>query len=385
MGAAEPVIASQTGEMQAASEKINSALRSDFANRAQFFDRNPLLAEAMVDKDIILVMRDGVIVKLDSENQVEATDKIISPKGKLLTLDARQLMEYGVADILILPTKLPLITEEERAEGKWPASKMQLFQYPFFKSIPQATISAFQMDWKNRFFAFLANPVVSSLLFLGLMVGFYIEFNTPGFGAPGLLALTCLFLILLSSFSTETINWLEIIIFSVGVLLILLEIFVLPGFGIPGVLGILLVVSGLFLMMLPSMSSFTFTLDPDKMTAAGQFFLEKLGWLCATIIIGFIFIYLLGKYVMPRLSRFNRLVLRGEQDRSAGYVAGMDIRDLPKVGSQGEAISSLRPSGKVLIDDTVYDAMSQGGFIDQGKKIKILYFEGSRMIVGESE
>ena len=90
MGAAEPVIAGG-GKMETASEKVNSALRSDFASRARFFDRNPLIAEAMVDKDLILVWRHGKVMKLDNENQIRLTgaepDKIISPKGKLLTLD----------------------------------------------------------------------------------------------------------------------------------------------------------------------------------------------------------------------------------------------------------------------------------------------------------
>lgn len=389
MGAAEPVIASQSGEMQSASEKVNSALRTDFGNRARFFDRNPLIAEAMVDKDIILVLRHGVITKLDNEKQIITSglnpDKIISPKGKLLTLNAQELIEYGVADLMLLPTKLTPITEEEKLVGKWPASKMLLFQYPFFSAIPNATITSHQMDWKARFFAWLAKPMISSILFLGLMIGAYVEFNSPGFGLPGLVAAVCLFLIILSSFSVQAINWLEIIILLIGVVLILLEIFVLPGFGIPGVLGILFTVAGLFLMMLPRLDNVSFSVDPEKMTIAGQYFLSRLGWLCGTLLFGFLCMYLLGKFVMPKFSRFNKLVLTGEQDSSRGYVAGLSLKNLPDVGSKGEALSSLRPSGKVLIQDTVYDAMSEGGFIDQGKAIKILRFEGSRMIVGEEE
>lgn len=389
MGAAEPVIASSTGEMQSASEKVNSALRTDFGNRARFFDRNPLLAEAMVDKDIILVLRHGVVTKLDNENQIITSglhpDQVITPKGKLLTLSAQELIEYGVADIMLLPAKLPPITEEEKLLGKWPASKMLLFQYPFFSAIPGATISSHQMDWKTRFFAWLAKPMVSSILFLGLMIGAYVELNSPGFGLPGLIAAVCLGLIVLSSFSVQAVNWLEVIILLIGITLILLEIFVFPGFGIPGILGILFTVGGLFLMMLPNLDNVHFSFDPEKMTIAAQAFLSKLGWLCGTLLFGFACIYLLGKFVMPKFSRFNRLILTGEQESSQGYVAGVSLNTLPDVGSKGETISSLRPSGKVLINDTVYDAMSEGGFIDQGKAVLILRFEGSRMIVGEEQ
>lgn len=388
MGAAEPVIASETGEMKSASEKVNSALRTDFANRALFFDRNPLIAEAMVDKDLILVLRHGQVIKLDNEKQIITTgmdpDKLISPKGKLLTLDAKELMEYGVADILLLPTKLIPITQEEKAAGEWPADKTQLFQYPFFSYIPDAKIVAYKMDWKERFFSWLANPIVSSLLFLGLMIGFYVEFNTPGFGLPGLVGLTCLLLIILSSFSIQATHWLEVIILVIGIILVAAEIFIFPGFGIPGVLGVLLTVAGLFLMMLPNISKTNFTLDPDQMSASLEVFLARLGWLCATFLLGMGVIYILAKYFMPKFSRFNRLILTGgEQESSQGYVAGSLLRNLPAIGSKGIVTAPLRPSGKVIIDDTLYDAVSNGNFIAGGTSIEILRYEGSRMIVDE--
>ena len=114
-------------------------------------------------------------------------------------------MEYGVADILLLPAKLPPITEEEQAQGKWPADKSLLFTYPFFqKYAKEIVIDEYLPDWKERFFALLSHPIVSSLLFLGLVLGFYLELSTPGFGAAGTLAVTCLFLIILSSFANRS-------------------------------------------------------------------------------------------------------------------------------------------------------------------------------------
>lgn len=158
MGAAEPVLASDTGEMKTASEKINSALRTDFSNRASFFGRNPYIAEAMVDKDIILVKRQGKIIKLDNESQIKTTepdpDLLISPKGKLLTLTGEQLIEFGVADMMVPPTKTDLITEAERETGKWPANKMSLFHQPFFDKINNAVIDEYKMDWKTRFLSY---------------------------------------------------------------------------------------------------------------------------------------------------------------------------------------------------------------------------------------
>ncbi len=178
MGAAQPV--TQAGA--ATSEKVNSAIRTDFANRAAFYDRNPLLAEAMVDADMILVVRDDEIVQLQKEDQIIEGEEVITNKGKLLTLNASELVQFGVADVRLEPEKLVPITTEEKAEGIWPAEKELLFTHPFFKKIPQSKILAYKMDWKTKFFSILGSPLVSSLLFLGLMLCVYIEFNTPGFG-----------------------------------------------------------------------------------------------------------------------------------------------------------------------------------------------------------
>ena len=156
MGAAEPIQLSAEGKMETASEKVNSALRADFANRANFFGRNPYIAEAMVDKDVILVLREGKVIKLDYENQIkqEGPDKdlIVSPKGKLLTLDAEQLMKYEVADIFLEPLKLEPLTAEEKERGVWPASKSLLFTYPYFKEIPRAKIDKLSSGLENALF-----------------------------------------------------------------------------------------------------------------------------------------------------------------------------------------------------------------------------------------
>ncbi|MDR3625152.1 MAG: NfeD family protein [Chlamydiales bacterium] len=381
MGAAEPVIPSASGELTSASEKVNSAFRTDLANRARFFERNPLLAEAMVDKDVILVVREGVITKLEKEDQILPSDEVINGKGKLLTMSSEELIKYHVADFQLLPTKLIPITESEKEEGKWPSSKELLFQYPFFKAIPNVTIVAYEMDWKSAFFAFLAKPFVSSLLFLGLLMGFYVEFSSGGFGLAAAIGVICLVLIILSSFSVQAVNWLELTILLLGLLFIAIEVFVVPGFGIPGILGIVLTIAGLFLMMLPQIGSFEFSSVPGELTVTGELFLKRLGWLAGTLVVGVILIGLLARFVLPRVSRFSRLVHSGEQESSQGYVAGFNVLEGPRLGSIGIAFSPLRPSGKVMFDDKVFDAMSEGGFIEKGTRIELVRFDGSRMIV----
>jgi membrane-bound ClpP family serine protease len=386
MGAAEPVNIGEGGQMVTASEKVNSALRADFANRARFFDRNPDIAEAMVDKDIILVERYGKIIRLNSEDQIRASvanpDVIISAKGKLLTLNAEEMIEYGVADLVIPPEKLQLITAAEKEKGKWPASKMLLFQYSFFQGIPGAEIDLYQMDWKTKLLALLSMPVVSSLLFLGMLLGFYVEINSPGFGFPGSIALLCLFLIILSSFALEAADFLEIILLLVGVVFIALDLFLIPTFGILGVIGVVFFFIGLFGIMLPGIGSIDFELDTQTFNAAGQVFVRRLAWLCGTLVVGVLLIALMGRYVMPSFSGFRRFTLVGHEETSnEGYFAGIDPKTLPQPGSEGEVMATLRPSGKVLIKDGVYDAITFGEILERGTPIVVVSREGSVLVV----
>ena len=377
MGAAEPI--TSTGEKT--SEKVHSAIRADFANTASFYGRNPLIAEAMVDADILLVMRAGQIVRLEKEDQIEPGDIIVSRKDKLLTLNAQEMMQFKVADLLLEPERLAAITAEEKNRGRWPASKMLLFTSPDFKPFSDATIISYQMDWKTRFLSFLANPIVASILFLVLMIAGYVEFNTPGFGLAGGLGLAALFLILLSSFATEAASWLEVIFLIAGIGLILLEIFVLPTFGIGLFVGILLAAIGLFGLLLPGLREFRFDFDTHTFNAAAISLFERAVFLALALVIGFIIIAILSRYIAPTLARYSPFVLRGEQDKSRGYVAGPAY--LPQVGSSGIAFTFLRPAGKVEIESELYDATSSGKFIDRGCEIVVVAVDGNRLVVEE--
>ncbi len=384
MGAAEPLTV-ESGKAEPASEKINSAIRADFANRAQYFDRNPAIAEAMVDKDTILVMRKGTIIKIEQESQFISTgpdpDVWIKPKGKLLTLTAEQMMRYGVADILVPPAKLVPITAEEIEKGSWPASKNLLFTTPYFEKFSHATIDEYRMDWKGRFFAFLSHPLISSLIFLGMILGFYIEINTPGFGLPGTVGVTCLFLIILSSFALEIANWLELIFLLSGLSILMLELFVLPTFGLLGFIGILLFFAGLLGMMLPGLGSIHYEFDSQTFNAAGEVFIQRLAWVSGTLLAGFILILILSRYMTLNLGPLRRFVLVGHEQE--GYSAVDKGSDLPSAGSEGVTLTALRPSGKIIVSDKIYDAISYGIFIEKDKKIVVDRVEGGTIVVHE--
>ncbi len=383
MGAAEPVTV-KDGQMQSASEKVNSAFRTDFANRAEFYHRNPLIAEKMVDKSSILVIRAGTITKLNLENEILPSDVMISGKDKLLTLNSEQMLKYKVADLVMEPEKFDLITPAERAEGSWPAAKSLLFRQPFFKDIPHVTIHEFQPDWKTRFFMILAHPLVASLLFFGLMMGFYIEMNTPGFGVAGSLSAICLTLIVLSSFAQEIAGSLEVILMMLGALILVVDFVFLPTFGILGIFGTLMFLMGLFAIMLPGVASFDYEVDTQTVNAAGEIVLDRLTWYLGTFVVTVVSSLFLSRYITPSTRFLKRFVLVGdEQMTDEGYTAGIDQSTVPPVGTEGEVVSTLRPSGKVIFNDRLYDVISEGSFIEKGTKVIVIRTENGNIIVRE--
>lgn len=383
MGAVEPVTV-KDGQMQTASEKVNSAFRTDFANRAEFYNRNPLIAEKMVDKSPILVIRAGVITRLNLESEIQQGDTIVSGKDKLLTLNAEQMLKYKVADLVMESAKLDMITERELSEGKWPAEKMLLFHQPFFKTIPNVVIDMYQPDWKTRFFMLLANPIVASLLFFGLMMGFYVEMSTPGFGVAGSISAICLTLIILSSFAQEIAGYLEVILMLLGALILILDFTLLPTFGILGIFGSILFILGLFAIMLPGLTSFNYEMDTQTVNAAGEIFLDRLTWYLGTFVLTVVSVLFLMRYITPSTHFLKRFVLVGdEQMTDEGYTAGIDQSTVPPVGTEGEVVSTLRPSGKVIFNDKLFDVVSEGAFIEKGTVVIVIRTENGNIIVRE--
>lgn len=351
MGAAEPVTM-QSGSMESAPEKINSALRAEFANLASLYGRNPLLAEAMVDKDLILARREGKIVKLDNPSDFRSnSDQMISQKGKLLTLNGVQLREFEIADFAV-------------------PFHSNLFEIAPFDEIPNPELVSYS-NWKIRFFSLLTHPAVASFLMMGLMLGFYLEIQSGGFGWPACLGLTCLGLTLLSNFAVYTVEWLEIILIAVGAALLLLEVFILPTFGLAAACGILLVLGGLFAMGQPNLRQVSFSFDLSEWNLAAHSLWNGLGWLSGTLLASLGAAAFSSRVLLPR---FKRLMPTEIQTPAP-------INKWPEPGASGIVFATCRPAGQVLVGDAVYEAASEWGFIDKGEKVIIARIETNRVIV----
>jgi membrane-bound serine protease (ClpP class) len=363
MGAAEPVMLSSDGKMESASEKMVSALRVEFAKTAKEYGRSPIIAEAMVDKDLVVVVRKGEIVQLLDDAQITPKDEVIVSKGKLLTLDGEEMKKLKVSDFFIPSASHSALSGKELIK-----------EVPFFAKEPLTWIS--YSNWKIDFFSFLSHPFVSSILFFGLMIGLYGTIQNPSISFVSLLGLTCLTLILLSTFATQLVSFLEVLILAVGLLFLFIDLFYL-GIGFLGGLGVFLALGGLFAMILPSLSDVSFSSEESGFGITFSEWIYRLSLFLISLLVGLGTGATLSRFLLKKGFIGRRLVLKETEQK----VETPEKR--PEKGDKGIAISAFRPFGKVEIDDTLYEAESEGEFIQQGADVKVIGYNGRFLIIQE--
>jgi len=226
----------------------------------------------------------------------------------------------------------------------------------------------------DKFIGFLVNPVVSGLLIMAMIGGIYFELQTPGIGFPIGLAITAAILYFAPLYLEGlAANW-EIIMFVTGLILLAVEILILPGFGVFGVSGIILMVTGLILSLLDNVIFDFDGVDPDKMSAA-------VGTVLISIILAFFLsVWASSKLFSSRKGIFSGLALHTTISSVPSYV-GVDQDDITLEGKKGIAQTVLRLSGKVEVDGTVYDAISVGAFIEKGERIRVTGHEAGQLYV----
>ena len=225
--------------------------------------------------------------------------------------------------------------------------------------------------------------VRNRLLLMLALLGVYIEFNTPGVGLPGLVAVICFAIIIGSKYLVGLANWVEVAMFAVGVLLLMVEIFVLPGFGIAGFSGILCILAGLFGMLIKN--------PPDKVpwpetSLDSQLFTN--GVLGLSIgFLGFVLLaWLFAKY-LPKLQFLSGLVLvpttaqQGEQMQVSMTAPPESKTTTVNIGDLGEVVSTLRPTGKAKFGYAIVDCVAEAEFLDRGTKVEIIEIHGNRVVV----
>jgi len=325
IGAATPVQAGQPGAAsESVGEKTVSYVRKEFRATAESRKRPPLLAEAMVDADVEIK---GVI-----------------EKGKLLTLTTQEALKHKLID--------------HRADTL-EAALEQL-------GIAAPGIRHASTNWAENLVRFLTHPVVSSLLITIAMLGIILEMRTPGFGIPGGLGLTSLALFFWGHWLVQLAGWEELLLGVAGLILLALEVLVIPGFGIAGLLGILALVAALVLSLVGPGFSTTFLL-----TAAGRVVLALLFALAVSLVL---------LRFLPRLPFGRRLVLKRGLAATEGYSSAPES-DARWLGKTGRASSPLRPAGIADIDGQRVDVVSDGEHIDAGQPIRVTHVDGNRVVV----
>ena len=294
--------------------------------------RDPQIAEAMVDQSIYVP---GV-----------------SDTGKVLTFTPMEAMEHGFC------------------EGTAETVKEVLQQV----GVDDYTLVEYEPSFIERIIGFLVHPILSSVLIMAIIGGIYFEMQSPGIGFP--LAISILAAILYFAplyLEGLAANW-EIVVFIVGVILIALEIFVVPGLGVTGALGVLFVFSGLVLSLIDNVD---FDFEGVEMRGVGV--------AVATVTFGtfggFILALYLGKLVFTaEKGMFKNFALNTVQQVDDGYVA-VETRLLDMTGKTGVAQTVLRPGGKVIIDNEVFDAVAVIGFIDKDEEIVVVKVEEAQLYV----
>jgi membrane-bound serine protease (ClpP class) len=321
-------VVNQSGEQMP--DKYQSYMRSTMRSTAEAKGRNPEIAEAMVDASLAVT---GV-----------------SDSGKVITFTASEAMTHGFC------------------EGMHESVDEVLKQNGF----PEYEVKTYVVGELETFIGWMINPAVSGVLIMIIIGGIYFELQSPGIGFPiaasviaALLYFTPLYLGGLAE------NW-EIIIFLVGIVLVAVEVFVLPGFGVAGIAGIAFIMASLILSLINNVG-FDF-----EMTMETQIINAFLTVLLATVGGFFGSIYLAQKFVTT--SMMSSMVLSSVQKKEDGFV-GVDAKEHEMIGKQGIAFTILRPSGKVEIEGDIYDATALTGYIDKGESIQVVKYETAQLFV----
>jgi len=305
---------------QKAPDKYQSYMRSIMRSTAEENGRNPRIAEGMVDESFAI----------DS----------IKLEGQIITFSTSEALKNGFCE-----AKVESIDEILN-----------------LNNIKDYEIDRFELSTTDKIIAIFLNPFISGILILIIIGGIYFELQTPGVGFPIVAATAALILYLVPYYLNGLAdNW-EIIALFIGLALIGVEIFVLPGFGVAGIAGITLTVGSLILIMVNN-DAFDFEFVPanDLLLAVAAAFGGLLGGIAVLFIAG-------GRLSDSKL--FRRIALTDTQDSKQGYVASF-LHESMK-GKRGIAHTVLRPGGKIMIDGQLYDAFTRGEYVEKGEALELI-------------
>ena len=323
IGAATPVIMSSGGAPKKASEKIVSASRAIWRSASKGQEKHSQIAEAFVDENVVLT---------------KAKHGIDKPKGKLLTLTTKQAKKLGM--ISYVANDISTILKKEKIQNPVVYHEKPNFFYALLK-----------------FFLF---PVVASIFLTLGFLGLLYELKMPNWGIAGSTGLLFMSLYFIPRILVGFANWGVPALIALGILFLLLEILVIPGFGIAGFLGLATII-------------FAVAWSYDFSITAENLWTSLVSLVCSVSIV-ILFIYLFFRKKNNNNALFLSQTLVAQRDKK-----NMKYEKL--IGTEGHSVTVLRPSGIVCIQQQNWDALTQGLYINKGVKVKVLGYQGTQLVV----
>ena len=356
-------------------EKMESPLRTYFKNAAEKNGYPLALCAAMVtiSHEVYEVpnletgkneyFEAAQISNLDPYTYDLDGKKLICDKDELVTLRATEARQYGLARVVVDDLEGVLTFLEQRGNVKFPRPAV-----------------VFKSNWSEELVRWITSPTVAGILLMVAMLGIYAELNSPGLGLPGAVAVAALIVLFGSKFLIGMANWWEIALFMIGLALLMMEIFVIPGFGIAGISGVLMILFSLVAMMVGN--------APDQLPIPASpvdwaLFESHLVWACVGFLLFVVCAYFLARY-LPQIPVANRIILNPPEDSVAARAGGRAAPAPPApvaIGDQGIALTPLRPSGNARFGHHKTTVISRGELINAQQKIQVIAIEGNSIIV----
>ncbi len=363
-------------------EKVESPLRSEFRDSAQRNGYSVALAMSMVSFDIeVWKVRNRITGRLQYVLKKEWQGKVEIPPG-LATGPSKPTSEWELLQVVVREGKLLTMNASETLKYRFATRQVKApVSDPYLNLKAAYNITAEPTvlidTWSEELVEFLTSaPVMGFLFFVGLLCA-YVEVHTPGFGAAGAAAIACFAIIFGSHYLVGLAQWWEIALFFIGVALLALEVFVIPGFGVAGIAGILCCVAALLAMLVDNSP----TEFPWPQTeGAWEMFKTGVLWMMAAFVAATVTAATLARY-LPKVPIAGRLVLAApEGSLTAPTTEDAPILDI-RVGQVGEVTQTCRPVGKARIGGQLVDAVADGAFIEAGAEVVVLRNEGNRVVV----
>ncbi|MEF9924548.1 MAG: NfeD family protein [Muribaculaceae bacterium] len=295
--------------------------------------RNPIIAEAMVDQRTIV-------------------PEIGDDSTRVVTFTSQEAIRHHFS------------------EGEASSSKEIITKY---LKQDKYELSSYEPTFWDIIIGFLTNPALQAILIMIIIGGIFFELQTPGMGFPSAAAIIAAIIYFMPLYIEGVAESWEILIFVIGVILLIFEIFVIPGFGVAGISGIILVILSLFCALTDNL---IFNFD----FISSHYIYISMLTVMAGIILGAILILYISHKIGSKKGFMRNSALELEQNVEDGYI-GVPQDLAQYIGKTGISLTVLRPAGKIVIDDKTLDAVSQNEFIEPNTSVKVIKYENTQLYV----